>query len=223
MRMHLYFLYFFLLALTPTLTRTAQTEPTELAETELKKHVPAEKTIRNLIGLKEALESNLLESEDGVWPCSDELFRKTAQLIISCYKLKQTIHSMQARIYIATLEDYVSALVQQPAHRLSRSTIIVKKLTDKALAEIAVATKTPLLHADEQTTVATLAFEKNITTTILFIKNQFLPSKPIVPKHETMLEKAQRTGRKAYNYVAETVQEYPFASGVVATVVLLMS
>ena len=215
-----YFLLFFLCALTPLLTAEPTSSPEQSTQTTTATLQEAQKTIRALASIKEAIESTLLESENGLWPRSDELFKAAAQLIISCYSQKQSLNSLHARVYIATLEDYVGSLLQQEPHLLACATPTVKKLTNKALREITTATKTPLIDPTPEAVAATETFERTIKKTILFIKSQFLPPEPILPRDETLIEKIKKKGRSAYNYMAETIEENPFTSGVVVAIVV---
>ena len=168
-----YFLLFFLCALTPLLTAEPTSSPEQSTQTTTATLQEAQKTIRALASIKEAIESTLLESENGLWPRSDELFKAAAQLIISCYSQKQSLNSLHARVYIATLEDYVGSLLQQEPHLLACATPTVKKLTNKALREITTATNTPLIDPTPEAVAATETFERTIKTNFAQRRNAY--------------------------------------------------
>lgn len=180
----------------------------------------AQKAIRSLANIKQSIEASILESEDGLWPNSNNLFTSTAQLIISCYKQKPSLNSLHARIYFAVLEDYLNSLSEQEPHRLAKNTPIVKQLTNKALREIANAKKTILKDLPSEQEAPITALEVAIRKTIISIKTEFLPYEAILPRKETVLEKIKKNTRAAYFYVEETVEENPFISGVLCTVAI---
>lgn len=175
-----------------------------------------EKAKFNLSKLKDKIESSLLESENGSWPSCDEHFKNAVDLITTCYGELQDSSQSPNPICIAVLEDYLCALLETDIHMLARETQAIKRLTNKALREINTTKKTVVPDEQVQFSVTEIAVKK----TLLYIKNQFLPAKPILPPQESLVEKIKKKGLAAYTYISQTIEEHPTITGVAGFVVI---
>lgn len=175
-----------------------------------------EKAKFNLSKLKDKIESSLLESENGSWPSCDEHFKNAVDLITTCYGERQDSPQSPNPMCIAVLEDYLCALLETDILMLGRETLAIKRLTNKALREINTTKKTVVPDEQVQFSVTEIAVKK----TLLYIKNQFLPAKPILPPQESLVEKIKKKGLAAYTYISQTIEEHPTITGVAGFVVV---